>query len=331
SSYYHQTLPNTSALVQDVDGSHGPFSRWRGAEAGALRIPGQGDCERVEEVEVDQDKNMNMESTLKVMMKDMKEMKGMMRKSVMIFQEARDEARSANQAALAAKMTVSSIEEDVKSMKGEMVAQEDMKKRAKAIGKVTTEEEVAHMVEEYLLKFGVAPSRHPASAMAAESCPVVTGVLKQYMSGWMRKLVQSLDVYKKDWEGEEFKGIAFVKFASAVGAPMGPKGSERLWCDIEAPVEKRARMVFVVRPLRNQLVEWKFAASPVRVGKDTRALKVKGEPVAKPNVTSKKFDVDWISDDWEKWNDPQQSPQLRAILQSARDRLARSREGMAKG
>ncbi|CAK0794316.1 unnamed protein product [Prorocentrum cordatum] len=123
-------------------------------------------------------------------------------------------------------------------------------------------------------------------------------------------------------EGVEFKGLIFMKFASDVGASVGinvvrdkantsgKDSKDRIWCDLEAPIEVRVALGFL-QDLRSQLIEWRFAKECVSIDRDVCAIKV--------------------NEEWADCADFQNSQELKTIKESAEDRLLKGRARTSKG
>ncbi|CAK0800242.1 unnamed protein product [Prorocentrum cordatum] len=255
--------------------------------------------------------------------------------------EARDEANSAKQTALEAKMTACGVEEDMKRIKKIMITKEWMEEAIRAFGKTTTEEEITRMIQDSLSKMNLGSMRPHPSTHALTSTVVVVGGLKGYSfkaaSEWIDKLIKSLEVYK-DKEGEEFKGLVFAKFANETGAAeavkimrekvmqenVGKEAHERIWCDIEAPIDVRVCTGFL-RNFRSQLIEWKFSPECIEIDRPNATLKVQGEEVIKVKVGGGDFQVEWVKEEWAQWQELQSSSEFALVLQTAKDRLAKSR------
>ena len=111
---------------------------------------------------------------------------------------------------------------------------------------------------------------------------------------------------------------------------IGKDTKDKIWCDIESPIETRVCMGFL-RNLKNQLIEWKFSPECIKVVRDTAVLKVQGAEVATAKVVENEFQVEWLKDDWKEWPELQSSPELAAAIKTSKERLAKSREKTSKG
>ena len=187
---------------------------------------GDEDVEKDEEEEegVEKDEEGDIKSMMKVMMKDMKEVKSMMRKSEQVAREARDEARSAKQTALEAKIAVSAVETGLTQLKEMAITKDNLEETIRAMGKITTEEEVTKIVEESLQKTNLGIAGGAPSSTATLSTVLVVGGLRDFSfkasAEWLQKFVRPIEVYRKDKEGKEFKGLVFAKFANEVDASL---------------------------------------------------------------------------------------------------------------
>ncbi len=321
------------------------------AKAARYVSPSKGDdvVEVMEVGDAEAEKgNMIIENIMRTMMSDMKEMKTMMTRSEKIAEEAREEARFAKQAAFEAKMSVTSVAKDVQCIKDNMVTKELMEKRIKATAKVTTEDEISQKIEAALSKMNVSHNKSKEGKDMNDSTVLVVGRLKQNSFqaavDWIKNIVNPKDIYKKGREGEEFKGLVFMKFHTAMEASMGMRtlrtkvveedagkpSTERIWCDVEAPIDVRVCLGFL-RGFRGQRMEWKFPSASVKMDTETCSLKVEGKMVVQAKVISDKFQVEWINAEWARWGELHQSPELAVIRKNARERLANSRERVSKG
>ena len=110
----------------------------------------------------------------------------------------------------------------------------------------------------------------------------------------------------------------------------GKDAKDDLWCEFEAPIEKRVCTGFL-RSLRNQLIEWKFPKECIEIPADQCVLKVEKKEVVMAAVTNGEFDVTWTAEAWSKWPELQTSQELATMIQTAKERLAKSRAKWSKG
>jgi hypothetical protein len=105
--------------------------------------------------------------------------------------------------------------------------------------------------------------------------------------------------------------------------------TNRLWVDVEAPVEKRVVKSFL-SSFRFQLIEWKFSRESVSFDVDSGTLKVEGKDVVKAGVDGDELRLTWLDSTWGGWDLLQKSNELEAILKLQNGRLASSRANKSK-
>ncbi|CAK0910463.1 unnamed protein product, partial [Prorocentrum cordatum] len=100
---------------------------------------------------------------------------------------------------------------------------------------------------------------------------------------------------------------------------LGREAKNRIWCDVEAPIEVRVYTGFL-RNLRNQLVEWKYSQKSVKIDRDAGALKVQGEEVVQVKVINYEFIITWMKEEWKTWDELQKSRELELLVRTSKER-----------
>lgn len=200
----------------------------------------------------------------------------------------------------------------------------------------------------------------PAGAIGASSKysdsltnTLVMGGLKVSLAAatqWANKLLAAAqgtlpkEIYKKGPPDEAFKGLLFLKFKSSSEADvalgvlqagvhqenLGKDVKSRLWVEFESPIEQRVCDGFLI-DLRKQLIEWQYPPACIEIDKEIGVLKVATKAVVKVDVVDNEFRSTYVNEEFAKWQELQKSPELNAITNKAKDRLAKSRAKFSKG
>jgi len=285
--------------------------------------------------ELGEEEDMDVTKMMKVMMKDMKEMKWLMKTNSADIKEAKDEARSASQTAVQAMMTASAVEKEVQQLKESAV----------------TKENVEEVVKASLNQLN--PGLQNTTGKT-NSTTILLGGLEhksaEEAKAWVNRLLldgkaaQPQDAYKKGKRDEEFKGLLFMKFANESQAEFAlqvckdkcdkenmrrPK-ENRLWANYDAPVEERTVNSFLLS-LRWQLLEWGFDKKYIKVELEQGIMKAGGKEVLKVEVKESAFKLEWVNKTWGEWEALCNSPEYGRLVEKANEKLAKSKEGMNKG
>lgn len=79
--------------------------------------------------------------------------------------------------------------------------------------------------------------------------------------------------------------------------------------------------------LKRQLCDWKtYGRNSLEVGTEEGLLFVNGYPVVRAKVEDDEFTLDWVDIEWMFWDELQESSELEAMIQDAKDKLERRRE-----
>jgi hypothetical protein len=167
---------------------------------------------------------------------------------------------------------------------------------------------------------------------------------------WIDKVIKKAsvaspqDIYKKGTPEEQFKGLLFMKFATIAEATAaltavnetllaenaGKPSKERLWCNFEQPIEKRACNGFLFA-LSRQLIEWKFPKECIEVNTEDGTMKIENKPVVTVTTDNYEIKIDWVMSSWEHWPELQSSKKFETIFNEAKDKLAKSKASVSKG
>lgn len=275
----------------------------------------------------------------KTMMNGMKEMKGMMESQTASIQEAKDDARSAKQAATEAKLAVSAIEHDVQKLKDTAITKDQVEDNVKA-----SMPKIEDIESEISRLRGAATLEGSTSTLTMGG---FQGTSYEAAALWVEKALgytYTANVFMMEQSTDNFKGLLFIKFQSPLDASKaltklkeatenenrGRSLKKRIWVEFKAPIEKRVARGFVFG-LRRQLMEWEFPSICINVEKDTGTLQVNKKDVVKAEVRGDEFTIEWLDPAWASWDILQQSKELEGLIKTSKDRLASSRASTAKG
>ena len=143
-------------------------------------------------------------------------------------------------------------------------------------------------------------------------------------------------------KGDEFRGVAFAKYASVPDAAKALSSWEQsrhqykgqdVWCNEDRPLTQRVCVSFLLG-LRRQLCLWGTAEkSAVKVDANACTLTFgdKDKVVASAAVNKDRLSIQWIDQTWETWEELQQAPELKKLFEVANSRLAEAVKRRAKG
>ena len=139
---------------------------------------------------------------------------------------------------------------------------------------------------------------------------------------------------------DTFQGLMWLKFESPVSANIAisvlkDKVAKDLltqtWYNYDLTIEQRLPKRFLFA-LKAQLVEWKVGLKKYfHVDIETNKLSAGGKEVASASVAGDTFQVDWLSPEWDTWTELKESAELKQLISTAQDKLARSRSEKGKG
>ena len=181
--------------------------------------------------------------------------------------------------------------------------------------------------------------------LQVQSCTLVMGNLGESLqdaTDWVTNKAKELGikagptVYHK---GDDFKGIIFAKFLlvadaatmlSAWEQAQPQYNGHKVWCNEDRPMEHRACLSFLLG-LRRQLCNWGYSKSAIRVDDNALTISVGGSEVASAAAHEGKMKIQWLDSAWEKWEELQQSSEMRKLKDDADEKLAGAAARRAKG
>ena len=223
-------------------------------------------------------------------------------------------------------------------LKSEMVSKDEAEQMINASVKTAVDERIKD-IEKGLSKTALS---------SEEGTELIMGGFKNHSftasSQWIHKVVTPKKIYQKADPKEEFNGLLFMKFSNVADAEEamrklnekaatendGREWKDRLWVDVTAPIEQRVCIGFL-RDLRNQLLEWEDPKKSVSVDPAACIMKVEGKAVVEAKVIDDDLRIVWSEDKWTNWQQLQSAPELNAIIEKAKGRLAKSRAATSKG
>ena len=137
-----------------------------------------------------------------------------------------------------------------------------------------------------------------------------------------------------------FKGMLWLPYhkvddatsaLTALTEVMSKDREAKHWCNYDLPIEERVENS-ILFGVKTKLVEWKVGSKKhIRIDTDTKIMKAWGKEVLQATVVGDSLEVKWLSSEWEAWDELQQNPDIKEIIQRARERLAKSRTETGKG
>ena len=290
--------------------------------------------------------DLQLNQMMKIMMLDMKEMKGKMAtKEDMEQMATKEDVRLLKAGIEDAKATAQTA---CKAADGAMIKVDDLTAHFSELqGKVVTKDDARKMVQEEVAK--VVDSVKPASAAPSLSNEAVFGNLKglsnlQEAEEWIRKELADmkaptpLRVYMKS---DKFAGLAFARFPGAddvtkvvnmVRAKTLQCKGHAVWAAMERPLSIRAPFRFFLQFKRLlQQPGWDYTKRAVRVDEDTATLKVGGVPILQASSADGVLKMNWVDKEWEQWSDLQQDKEFLALVTTCNEALAKAKQGQGKG
>ena len=210
-------------------------------EAPALKMAAT-EADADETMQVNEEEDMDVKDMLKMMMKDMKEVKSMMQENKDIAKEAKEDAASAKESALEAKQAVTDLKSamadtksDIQLMQTKMVNRDDIKQLIQE--ELDKRPEGVHMTQETPSSVAVFGGLHDMTYSAAEE--------------WITHKMKALNISVPDmyYKGDDFKGMVFAEFDNEATVKRVVKAmreqrngtvSEKVWCKPDRPIEVRA-------------------------------------------------------------------------------------------
>ena len=156
---------------------------------------------------------------------------------------------------------------------------------------------------------------------------------------WNAYAPQPIGTYVKRKDAE-FKGIFCANFSSPADrikslnilkAKLVELGENEIWTDTDLPAHVRAPEKILFK-LKKQLLAWGFGEKSVYVDVESSSnkLKVEGKPVLVVTCAENQLVCEW-EDAWQKWDDLQNSAELKSIFEKAQDILSGGGKGKSKG
>ena len=223
----------------------------------------------------------------------------------------------------------------------------------KSLSKMSVDREQAHSQGDNELKTKVAEIAKVVEEMKAKppsrstNCIAIIGGLDGLASleeseKWLMtelassKALVPLDVFIK---GDTFKGIVFAKFASPTDMEtalavlekkrLQCKG-KRVWANEEKPVEVRKPRDFLFS-FKKLLISWNFSKQSVKVDKEELSMSVEGTPVLQVTGAEGELKMQWLVDEWEKWEALHSSTEFKEMKAACSAALANAKERQSKG
>ena len=261
--------------------------------------------------------DMQIAEMMKIMMLDMKEMKGQMATEEDVntlkagIEDAKTLAQNASNAAQEATNKAAALATHFNELKQQVVTKEDASRM------------IQQEVEAKLARSG--------AQLAQDTQTVLFGGLETMSFAaaqeWVTTRFKALslpppsDVYIK---GDEFSGILFAKLDSAntveqVTRTKHMNGTSQVWCKKDKPFKERTALSFLLG-LRRQLKEWGYKRS-IRVSEHDLSLLFHGKPVLSASVSDTKLSLHWIDKHWSEWAELQESAELTGLVQKANDSI----------
>ena len=123
------------------------------------------------------------------------------------------------------------------------------------------------------------------------------------------------------FKGEEFGDLLFAKFPYAGAAEAAvtvfqakaPTFKDNMvWCNIDRPFSVRTplRMLFGIKKLLGK--KWGLMKGAIRIDESTGTMKVGDKPVIKVSAQEETPKIEWLSSEWESWQELQDAADLRS-------------------
>ena len=277
--------------------------------------------------------DLQLSQMMKILMHDMKEMKGKMATKEDVEQTAtKDDVRllkagieEAKATANEAKKTVSSIQKDVEALKETVLTKDDASSHIEA------------EVKKHLSQMKISPSAISQNNVVSDTVVFkgFAGELVQTVEEWIASKLRELHLPVSQVtyiKGDEFKGLMFARFAgpdeatkvvTTMGKATHTMGSKTIQCKAERPIEERVPMSLMLG-LRWQLIQWgTYSKNEIKVDDTAAIMRIGRTAVVEASISQGRVKLDWSSEDWKKWRELQESPELHKLVTTANERMAK--------
>ena len=91
-----------------------------------------------------------------------------------------------------------------------------------------------------------------------------------------------------------------------------------MWCKKDLLLATRVALSFLLG-VRRQLLDWKFAKGKVHVIEEALTLEVASKPRLSAAVRDMQLHLDWVDEEWKKWDELQQSQEMKSLEDKAEE------------